>query len=168
MTGEYFNFILFPVNITERARLFMRIKSKKELPVWQAAEHLRKKINNESFLNELARTSEVDSIRTHVSENSGYLPSDNVYLTSSAKKVDGKIFYGFDCVILSKDASGEKISDSIAKSAQNSIGKLYGSIAKFKTQQTAQNVLVKNTLKQKILNTVKKFSVLLHYKGRLR
>ena len=98
---------------------------------WEAGSGLSGKLNNEKELNELANVSKVDNIRTNISQDNKYLPSDDTYLTMSSKNVDGKLFYGIDCVILSKDTPKEKVSETIFNSAQNSIGKLYGNIAKF-------------------------------------
>ncbi len=138
----------------------MKINNNKSIYIWHSGEGLGEKLNNEILLNELAKSAKAD-IRTNLSQNSKYLPSDNVYFTTSRKKIDGKIFFGSDCVILSKDATKEKISDSIFKSAQNAVGKLYGNIAKFKAEQAVQNGYMQHTPKQKILNGVKKFLTIL-------
>ena len=133
---------------------------------WLADKNLIGQINNEKDLNELANVSKVDYIHTSACQNNKYLPSDNVYNTLSSKKVDGKLFYASDCIILSKDTPKDTLSESIFKSAQNAIGKLYGKIAKYNVengieQQTFQSKSACNATKsaniiKKLFNLFKK------------
>ena len=103
--------------------------SKQSFTGWEADEKLRNSVNNAKKLDRLSEVSGVDVIRTNVADNNKYLPRDNMYVTVSKKTVDNHLFYGTDCVILSKTASKEDVSERLFKSAQNSLGKLFGKIA---------------------------------------
>ncbi len=107
---------------------------------WECNNKLAGKLNNEKELNKLADAANVDNIRTYLSKENKYLPSHNLYTTVSTKKFNDRLYHGIDCIILSKDASQEEVSKNIFESAQKSVGKLYGKLAKLATPNTEEKV----------------------------
>lgn len=90
---------------------------------------LEGKLNNIETLKNLARVSDVDTIRTTM-KNNKFLPRNTLYATLSSKKIDGDVVFGLDVLILPKDATNETVSKSVFESAQRSLGKMWGELAK--------------------------------------
>lgn len=96
---------------------------------WKCSKELIGKLNNEKELDKLANTANIDTLSTNKSKDSKYFPSSNLYTTTAFKKLNNKCYFGFDCVILPKDTSQEKLSEKIFESSEKAIGKLLGRIA---------------------------------------
>ena len=80
-------------------------------------------------------------------------------MTISSKKVNGRIYHGTDCLILSKDAGIQEVSEGIFKSAQKSIGELYGRLAERQIHEKPNtNFMTKiSNVFKKLFQILKKF-----------
>lgn len=78
----------------------------------------------------------------------------------TSKKVNNRIIQGFDCILLDKNADNKTISKRVYESAQQSIGKMYGNIAKSTSisseQQTIKPRSIFAKISSKLLNWFKK------------
>ena len=72
-------------------------------------------------------------------KNSKFLPRNTFYTTVASKKIGGDVVFGFDAVILSKDATEETISKNIFESAQRSLGKMWGNLAQHPIMRDSRN-----------------------------
>ena len=99
---------------------------------------LEGKLNNIETLKNLARVSDVDTIHTTMSNNK-FLPRNTVYTTLASKKINGGVVFGFDTVILSKDAADETVSKNVFESAQRSLGKMWGNLAQHPIMRDSRN-----------------------------
>ena len=117
---------------------------------------LEGKLNNIEVLNNLAKVSDVDTIRTTM-KNSKFLPRNTFYTTVASKKIGGDVVFGFDAVILSKDATEETISKNISESAQRSRCKMWGNLAQHHTiKKSPKTDSSFKTVFKKLVNIFKK------------
>ena len=127
---------------------------------FETNKNLANKLNNIKDLNKLAEVAKVDKIRTYIKDDSKYLPRNNSFVTMTSKMVNNKIIHGFDCILLDKNADNKTISKRVYESAQQSIGKMYGNIAKstsnFSEQQTIKPRSIFAKIGSKLLNWLKK------------
>lgn len=127
---------------------------------FETNKNLANKLNNIKDLNKLAEVANVDKIRTYIKDDSKYLPRNNSFVTMTSKKVNNRIFHGFDCILLDKNADNKTISKRVYESAQQSIGKMYGNIAKSTSisseQQTIKPRSIFAKISSKLLNWFKK------------
>ena len=127
---------------------------------FETNKNLANKLNNIKELNKLAEVANVDKIRTYIKDDSKYLPRNNSFVTMTSKKVNNRIFHGFDCILLDKNTDNKTISKRVYESAQQSIGKMYGNIAKSTSisseQQTIKPRSIFAKIGSKLLNWLKK------------
>lgn len=127
---------------------------------FETNKNLANKLNNIKELNKLAEVANVDKIRTYIKDDSKYLPRNNSFVTMTSKKVNSRIIHGFDCILLDKNADNKTISKRVYESAQQSIGKMYGNIAKSTSisseQQTIKPRSIFAKIGSKLLNWLKK------------
>ncbi len=96
---------------------------------WEANDLLSGQLDNENELKALADAAKVD-IKSSKCSDSKYLPNHDMYLTTSTKKIDGLYYFATDCYITKKDTPKNIVSKKLFESAEKSIGKLYGILAK--------------------------------------
>ena len=106
--------------------------------VYNLDKTLEGKLNNIETLKNLARVSDVDTIHTTMSNNK-FLPRNTVYTTLASKKINGGVVFGFDTVILSKDAADETVSKNVFESAQRSLGKMWGNLVQHPIMRDSRN-----------------------------
>lgn len=127
---------------------------------FETNKNLANKLNNIKELNKLAEVANVDKIRTYIKDDSKYLPRNNSFVTMTSKKVNSRIIQGFDCILLDKNADNKTISKRVYESAQQSIGKMYGNLAKSTSisseQQTIKPRSIFAKIGSKLLNWLKK------------
>lgn len=127
---------------------------------FETNKNLANKLNNIKELNKLAEVANVDKIRTYIKDDSKYLPRNNSFVTMTSKKVNNRIIHGFDCILLDKNADNKTISKRVYESAQQSIGKMYGNIAKSTSNSSEQQTIKPRSIFAKIgsklLNWLKK------------
>lgn len=123
---------------------------------WEPNDLLKGKLNNEKELNALSDEAKVN-IRSYKNKDSKYLPGHDMYLTTSSKKIGGRYYYASDCLIMEKGTTDEVLSKSIFESAEKSIGKLYGKLAKLKILEDSEaDNIVSGSVSKKSNNLFKK------------
>lgn len=127
---------------------------------FETNKNLANKLNNIKELNKLAEVANVDKIRTYIKDDSKYLPRNNSFVTMTSKKVNSRIIHGFDCILLDKNADNKTISKRVYESAQQSIGKMYGNLAKSTSNSSKQQTIKPRSIfakiSSKLLNWFKK------------
>lgn len=125
---------------------------------YEHSKNLDGKLDNLQELKRLAEVSDVDRIRTNLTDNSKFLTHNNIFTTVSSKIVNNEFVYGVDCVILPKEASNREICEKVFDSAQKSLGKLFGKIAKNHPATEFTNQKKTNILKR-FFNLFKKHKI---------
>lgn len=96
---------------------------------WEVNDLLKGQLDNENEFKALADAAKVD-IKSSKCPDSKYLPNHDMYLTTSTKKVDEFYYFATDCYITQKDTPKNVVSKNLFESAEKSVGKLYGILAK--------------------------------------